>query len=80
MIYFDNASTTKPHQAILDLYNRVNTEYWYNESSAHHLGVTCRTLLTKANDSICRTLNLTNKLQNNFDFYKLNTKSLHLLQ
>lgn len=61
MIYFDNASTTKPHQAILDLYSRVNTEYWFNESSAHHLGVTCRTLLTKANDSICRTLNLTNK-------------------
>lgn len=61
MIYFDNASTTKPHQAILDLYQRVSQEYWFNESSAHHLGVTCRTLLAKASDSICRTLKLNNK-------------------
>ena len=61
MIYFDNASTTKPHQAILDLYSRINKEYWFNESSAHHLGLTSRTLLTKASDSIFRTLSLKDK-------------------
>ncbi len=61
MIYFDNASTTKPHQAILELYTKVNSEYWYNESSTHHLGVTSKTLLDRASDKVLKTLNLKNK-------------------
>lgn len=61
MIYFDNAATTKPHQAILDLYTKINKDYWYNESSAHKLGITAKTLLDKANNLIIQTLNLKNK-------------------
>lgn len=61
MIYFDNASTTKPSQKIIDLYAKVNSEYWYNESSTHQLGITTKTLLDRASASICRTLNLNSK-------------------
>lgn len=61
MIYFDNASTTKPHQAILDLYQTVNSKYWYNESSTHHLGLTSKTLLDKACEKVLKTLNLKSK-------------------
>ncbi len=61
MIYFDNASTTKPNPAIIDLYTKINHGYWYNESSTHQLGITSKTLLDRAITSICRTLNLKNK-------------------
>lgn len=61
MIYFDNASTTKPDPVIIDLYTKINNEYWYNESSTHQLGITSKTLLDRATVSICRTLNLKNK-------------------
>lgn len=61
MIYFDNASTTKPNKEIIDLYNKINSEYWYNESSTHKLGVTSKTLLERANQLIIKTLNLKDK-------------------
>lgn len=61
MIYFDNASTTKPDPVIIDLYTKINNEYWYNESSTHQLGITSKTLLDRATVSICHTLNLKNK-------------------
>lgn len=61
MIYFDNAATTKPHQTILDIYNKATNECWYNESSAHKLGITSQRLLTKATNLICETLKLRNK-------------------
>lgn len=61
MIYFDNASTTKPNPDILELYNRVNNEYWYNESSAHHLGIMTKTVLDRATNVIVNSLGLKNK-------------------
>ncbi len=61
MIYFDNASTTKPDESILELYNKINKEYWYNESSAHHLGIIAKNLLDKAQKSIICSLNLKGK-------------------
>lgn len=61
MIYFDNAATTKPHQAILDIYTKATTECWYNESSAHKLGITSQSLLKKATNLICETLKLHDK-------------------
>lgn len=61
MIYFDNASTSKPHHAIIDLYKKVNTEYWFNESSAHHLGLASKTLLDRAGEKVLKTLKLNNK-------------------
>lgn len=61
MIYFDNASTTKPHKSIIELYNKINSEYWYNESSTHKLGVTSKTLIERANNLISETLHLNNK-------------------
>lgn len=61
MIYFDNASTTKPDSSILELYNKINNEYWYNESSAHHLGIVTKTILDKAQNTIIKSLKLKNK-------------------
>ena len=29
MIYFDYTATTKPRKEVLDVYNKINNEYWY---------------------------------------------------
>lgn len=61
MIYFDNAATTKPYKEIIDIYNKVNSECWYNASSQYRYGTVAHNLFDKAIKLVERTLNLTNK-------------------
>jgi len=61
MIYFDNAATTKPKEEILKLYERVNNEFWYNESSSNAIGLSSKTLLDKASKKVLDILSLKNK-------------------
>ena len=35
MIYFDYTATTKPRKEVVDLYQKVNSDYWYNPSSIY---------------------------------------------
>lgn len=61
MIYFDNAATTRPYKEIIDIYNKVNTECWYNASSKHRYGVIARNLFDKATNLIEKAFGITNK-------------------
>lgn len=61
MIYFDNAATTRPYKEIIDIYNKVNSECWYNASSKHYQGVVARNLFDKAVKLVQNTLEITNK-------------------
>lgn len=61
MIYFDNASTTKPIEEVLDIYKKVNQECWYNSSSLHYEGVKAHNLYQKASKIILDLLKTTNK-------------------
>jgi cysteine desulfurase len=38
MIYFDNAATTKPSEAVLSLFQRYSESFFANSSSRHALG------------------------------------------
>lgn len=61
MIYFDNAATTRPYKEIIDIYNKVNNECWYNASSKHRYGLVARNLFDKATELIEKTFKVTNK-------------------
>ena len=58
MIYFDNSSTTKPYQEVLDSFNKVSSEYFGNPSSLHGLGAQSEKLLFKAREQIAELLNV----------------------
>ena len=57
MIYFDNAATTKVAKEVLDIYNRVVNECWFNASSQYKYGVKANNLLSKAQALVLNTLN-----------------------
>ncbi len=61
MIYFDNAATTRPYKEIIDIYNKVNNECWYNASSKHRYGVIAHNLFDKSIKLVQQTLGTTNK-------------------
>lgn len=61
MIYFDNVATTKPIKEVLDIYNKVNEECWYNASSSHRAGIKASNLFEKASKLVLKTIKATNK-------------------
>ncbi len=61
MIYFDSTATTSPLKEVLDTYQKVNTEYWYNPSSMYQSGVIANSLIDKATLQIEDLLKLKNK-------------------
>jgi cysteine desulfurase len=61
MIYFDSAATTKPLKEVIETYNKMNDEYWFNPSSMYKNAVFVKTLIDRASKSILNTLNLTEK-------------------
>ena len=56
MIYFDNASTTKPYKECLDVFTKVSTDDFANASSNHSLGYKSSALLTKCRSQIAKYL------------------------
>lgn len=60
MIYFDWTATTKPLKEILDIYHKVQSEYWYNPSSPYTLGLKASNLLDNSINVVKETLNLKN--------------------
>lgn len=61
MIYFDNAATTRPYKEIIDIYNKVNNDCWYNASSQHRYGNIAHNLFDKAIKLVEKTFSCTNK-------------------
>ncbi|MBP3878513.1 MAG: cysteine desulfurase [Lachnospiraceae bacterium] len=60
-IYFDNASTTKPSQAVLDVMIRTMTEDYGNPSSMHAKGVAAEKYLKNARKVIAGILRVSEK-------------------
>lgn len=58
MIYFDSTATTKPTKEILELYNKISLEYWYNSSSAYTMGIKSNNLLQKSIEVVKEVLKL----------------------
>ncbi len=58
MIYFDNSSTTKPYEEVLDSFNKVSTDYFGNPSSLHGMGAKSEKLLFQSREQISRLLNV----------------------
>lgn len=61
MIYFDYTATTKPRKEVIELYQKVNSDYWYNPSSIYKTGVVNASLYKDCENNIIKTLNLKNK-------------------
>lgn len=58
MKYFDSTATTKPSLELLDLYKKVNLEYFYNSSTLYKQGVRSNNLVNKAKEKITEVLKL----------------------
>lgn len=61
MIYFDYTATTKPRSEVLDVYNKVNNEYWFNPSSFYKTGVVNHNLFDECGTNILKYLKLNQK-------------------
>ena len=60
LIYFDNASTTKVDERVLEVYNKGHQDYFANPSSIHRLGQEANHILSRCKDETLRFLNLNN--------------------
>ncbi|RIP35025.1 aminotransferase class V-fold PLP-dependent enzyme [Staphylococcus gallinarum] len=60
MIYLDNASTTKPDYRVLDIYQQVQSEAYFNSESLHTGGIHTKKLLSECRKYIQNYFN-TNK-------------------
>lgn len=58
IIYFDNASKTKPFKEVLDLYKEISETYFANPSSIHALGSRNLRMLDKSKEELLRLLKL----------------------
>lgn len=56
MYYFDYTATTSPNPKVIEVYNKVAKEYWYNSSSMYSKGIESDTLFNRALDKIKRLL------------------------
>lgn len=61
MIYFDFTATSKPHEEVLALYQKINSEYWHNPSSIYKAGVVSNNLFEKCEKDILEVLKLQQK-------------------
>lgn len=61
MIYFDNAATSICKKEVLDVYQKVASNIWYNPSSMHKLGNLAKNYIDKATSTILNTIGVNNK-------------------
>lgn len=61
MIYFDNAATSIPKKEVLEVYQKVASNIWYNPSSMHKLGIIAKNYIDKATTTILHTLHMNEK-------------------
>lgn len=57
-IYFDNASTTKPFQQVIERISETLSVVYGNPSSTHSLGRSAKSLIENARKNIAKTLNV----------------------
>lgn len=56
-VYFDNSSTTKPYESVIDDVAYTMRNYYANPSSAHSLGFKAEQKLRACRELICKTIN-----------------------
>jgi cysteine desulfurase len=56
MIYLDNAATTQPSRALIDIYQRLESDYFANANSNHLAGRNAEKYLSKARATILESL------------------------
>ena len=56
MIYLDNASTTKMYPEVLEIYNNVSNEHFYNASAMYTCGLQSKNLINDARRSILKVM------------------------
>ncbi len=61
MIYLDWTATSKPLKEVVEVYNKMNEEYWYNPSSMYKNAAIVKSLIDRASQSIFATLGLHDK-------------------
>ncbi len=61
MIYFDSAATLPCKKEVLDVYQKVTSNIWYNPSSMHKLGINAKNYIDKATSTILKTFGLYKK-------------------
>lgn len=61
MIYFDSAATSIPKKEVLEVYQKVANNIWYNPSSMHKLGIIAKNYIDKASETILHTLDMKEK-------------------
>ncbi len=59
-LYFDNAATTRPNKDALEYFASIESEYFANPNSIHHLGIKTNSLLNKARESILNSFKCKN--------------------
>ena len=55
-MFLDNASTTKPYQETLDVFNEVNTKYFYNPSALYKSALDVNAKINTARQNILKYL------------------------
>ncbi|GGI40387.1 cysteine desulfurase family protein [Mammaliicoccus stepanovicii] len=63
MIYLDNAATTKPHEEVIQTFNQMSNQYFFNPNSPHAAGVKIAHLTDKARQNIKEYLSLNDKFE-----------------
>lgn len=58
MIYLDNAATTKPDKSVLETYNKVSEDYFFNTASIHQKGRKAENLLEASRSQIVGLMGL----------------------
>ena len=61
MIYFDNASTTKPREEVLNEFERASRENFANPNSIHKLAMENAANIERIKNNILKNLKLDNK-------------------
>ena len=61
MIYLDYNATTPPNKEVLDIYNKIGTEYFANSNSLHSLGIKSKELEIYTTNKISKLLGLNDK-------------------
>lgn len=61
MIYFDNAATSICKKEVIEVYQKVASNIWYNPSSMHKLGIYAKNYIDKATSTILNTMGFINK-------------------
>ncbi len=63
MIYLDYAATTPVSSEVLDTFNKVTEQYWYNSNSPHAVGLETKKLIDISKNQVMKLLDVSDKYE-----------------